>query len=307
MSLLVHVRPLVATLLLLQLALGFALTSPRCTCRQRGLVLAQHRNPCGCSSSAKLTPRHELLSMAEGELLKKKNGLQQEVDALQAEVASDSDVQKQELDKLSSMLSKVKGQKQAHHEAYVKQTADLTGDKAVAHGIRDARHDQVVAVHADISKVREHMQVVRSKTAYLTGILAGCDTSKCSKAISLLNGATSPQYDLVFEIEALEKKRAELDKQKSKQILAYAAQQSHLLDRIDVAKIELNGQKIVNRDSEEYVSKTKSNLEQQIKAADQSLKSAEGQLKRLEEDKKAADEQLSGFEAEIKRCGCWPR
>mmetsp|Transcript_105785 Transcript_105785/g.183889 ORF Transcript_105785/g.183889 Transcript_105785/m.183889 type:complete len:320 (+) Transcript_105785:106-1065(+) len=319
MSPILYLRPLAVTLLLLQLALGNALTSPpRCACHQRGLVLAQHRNPCGCGSSTKLTPRNELLSMTNGELLKKKNALQQEVDTLQAEVDSELGTQQQELQKLNSMLSEVKGQKQQHHEAYRKQTSDLTDHKATQHGILDVKQAQRVEVHADISKLREHMQLVRSKTAYLTGILAGCDTSKCSKAISLLKAlptsglvavasAPSPQYALVFEVEALEKKRADLEKQKSKQIMSFSNEQRHLLDRIDVAKIELNGQKIVNRDSEDYVSKTKSNLEQQMNAVDKSLDSAKEQLQRLEEDKKAADEHLSGFEAEIKRCGCWPR
>lgn len=326
-------RPPAWALLFLQLAVGTVASSPRCICHDHGLVLAQQQGPCECGSSANLTPRDELLSMTKGELLKKRNDLKTEVDDLQAKVESELGIQQQELDKLNSKLSGMKDQKKKQHEAYMNQTMSLSGHKAGVHDDLDEKQAQVAEVHTNITEIRDYMQKLRSRTAYLTGILAGCDISKCYKGASLLKvhkaslrgvpaakghssrlalfgqsatstAMSSPQYELVFEVQSLEQKRVDLEKKASKQVFTFAEQQRSLLDRMDVARIELTGQKLRNRDSEEYSSKTRANLEQQMRAVELSLQAAQGQLKRLEVDKKAADERVSDFVAEIQRCGC---
>jgi hypothetical protein len=252
--------------------------------------------------------------MTNGALAKMASGLQGEVDELQSTLDGLQKGNGDKLDGLKKRLADAKDQK--------KKQATST-DKAVG-GREKMIQDIKKATEDDQSEIADITEQVTTNKAILKNVqlsinlrmedihACGCEKLKDSKLLVTGSRRTlevepdKVDYDLVFKIEKLERTKAKLSKEITKEQSTYGWKSRDLMERKDAEKIKMD---MVDSSNSKFKALDETRLNS-VKAQQANIKRVlerkTAQLKQIEKDADEAQKHYDNLEAEMKHCGCEP-
>jgi len=290
-----------------------AFTSPCAPCDGFSfLSKASSQNPCGCHF-VKVTPRRELTEMTNGQLEKKASGLQEEVDELQSTLEG---YQKGNGEKIAKLKTTLKGRKEMKGKQASDEKAALSSRTTAMSDLKKEMADD----QADITDVTDEMKTNQMMVANVRQSIAlrmedihacGCkpeDKPKGAFVTKHVEPEEEPKvdYDLVFKVEKLERKKASLNKDITAEQAKFGEKSRDLMNRNDKEQININ---VVSNSNIKYKKLDEARLESVIQQAQnikRALERKKAQLDQIEKDAAAAQKQYDNLEAEMKYCGCEP-
>lgn len=325
-----------ASFIYLQIAVAAALSAPQGTQLTQGSGIGG-MPPCKRCGVSRGHSRDQLLAMDDGDLVKMKDGLSTEVEALSKEVAALKEKNGAELGHLDNTLTALNNAYKKSGEEEVERTAKFTAQKAAASkALGEALQSQeddlskINDMHGNMDEMRSYLNPLVDKLVSGKGWPKSC---KCAKAAALLShlqavlrlasvepsrqgpallrrssklsAAPPPEkYALVREVQELEDKRNKLMEEKSDSITGLATQQRIQLDRINAAKIRNNLQSNSALKYKESDASLEKVLKKQMDAASDYLDSSDSQLDRLDHQEHEAMQMFKAFKAELEKCKC---
>lgn len=330
-----------ASFIYLQIAVAAALSAPQGTQLTQGSGIGG-MPPCKRCGVSRGHSRDQLLAMDDGDLVKMKDSLSTEVEALSKEVGALKEKNGAELGKMDKTLTALNDAYKKSGEEEVERTAKFSAQKAAASkALGEALTSQeddlskINDMHGDMDEMRSYLNPLVDKLVSGKGWPKSC---KCPKAAALLQhlqavlrlasvntGVAEPsrqgaallrrssklsaapppeKYRLVHEVQELEDKRNKLMEEKSDSITGFSTQQRIQLDRINAAKIRNNLQSNSALKYKESDASLEKVLKKQMDAASDYLDSSDSQLERLDHQEHEAMQMFKAFKAELAKCKC---
>lgn len=274
-------------------------------------------NPCGCNF-VKVTPRRELTSMTNGQLEKMASGLQAEVDELQSTLEG---YQKGNGEKLADLKKKLATTKEQKKKKEGKEQAAVDDRQKTISDLKKTIGDD----EADIADINEELKTnqmilkeVRTSIALRMEDVHACGCEKLKEdggkasLVTKSRRALEPDkkdevdYDLVFKIEKLERSKASINKDITKEQSEYGWKSRDLMERTEEQTNKIN---LASSGNDKYKRLDDARLESVIAQRDnikRQLERKTAQLKQVEKDANEAQKHYDNLEAEMKICGCEP-
>lgn len=264
-------------------------------------------NPCGCNF-VKSTPRDELTAKTNGQLEKMASGLQAEVDELQSTLDGYQEGNSKKIKGLKKKLG-------ASEEQKKKQAGDEKSALKERTKVIDDLKKQIEDDQAEIADISEEVKTnqgilkdVRLSIALREEDIHAC---ACEKKAALMSKHVEPEedkvdYDLVFKIEKLERKKAELSKDITKEQGTFGQKSRYLMNRNDAQQVKIE---VEANNNIKYKKLDEARLDSVIAQKEnikRVLERKTAQLKQSEKDAAEAQKHYDNLEAEMKYCGCDP-
>jgi len=271
------------------------------------LSKADGENPCGCNFIVK-TPRRELTAMTNGQLESMASELQEEVDKLQTTLDDYQKGNSKKLEDLKTNFAKIREQKKKQASTSKSAWVDRSQEMKELKKQSEDDQAQIKDINDDLDKYQLVLKDTRINIALRMQDVEACGCDKNKTALVFKHARpfrkSDVDYDLVYKIEKLERSKAKLSKQITKEQTTFGWKSRYLMKTIDEQKIDIN---VEGNENIKYTELDNARLKSIVAQQDnikRVLERKTAQLQQVEKDADEAEKRYDSLEEEMKQCGC---
>jgi len=250
----------------------------------------------------------DILSMDPIKRREKAAKLEEQVQELQTQLDGLKEDHSKMITKLNASLVKLQG----NYKALVTDSAAMASEH---HDNNTAAIKEWTELHAGAANTTEEVanelaetRLIHAKIQARIGTMRFCG---CKGAASLgqINSSSpsKPDMETALKVSRLETEKQALEKAIDKEMSAFTASQTRILDSLAATKVKLNLQAARAAEQEEVIKMSAKRRSQHSNALEGIGNTSTASLTRAIFQKEAAQQQLNTLEAAMARCGCGPR
>lgn len=254
--------------------------------------------------------------MTNGQLEKMASGLQGEVDELQGTL---DDLQKGNGDKMDTLKKRLADAKVQKKKQAKDADSAVDGRKKQIKDLKKAIEDdqgEIADIADEVTTNKAILKNVQTSIALRMEDIHACGCEKLKDTKLVVTGSrralvVQPEpdkvdYDLVFKIEKLERTKAKLGKEITKEQSTFGWKSRDLMERNDAAKIQMDVFKNTDIKYKTLDATILESVMAQQANIQRTLERKKAQLKQIEKDADEAQKHYDNLEDEMKMCGCEP-